>query len=139
MKKTKDMKGHLEYLLQNCQTALEELQRLNKELREAMRPNNTTVVDVNRIGALHRMVQDYLIIRVAGLFDKKSYAVSFEQKFAGKKEYEDIKNEDIIKYLQKLRGNFVGHKHIKPTYPETNIILSSNLLSILEKLDKILK
>ncbi len=103
-----------------------------------MRPDVTTEIDVNRIGALHRMVQDYLIVRVAGLFDKKDYVVSFEDAFNGDKNYEGIKQEAIIKYLQKLRGNFVGHKHKKSELPETSKILDSNLSSIFEKLDKIL-
>src|SRR3989338_1041290 len=106
MKKKENIKGHLKYLLQNCQTALGELKRLNTELKKAMQPDSGSEVDVNRIGALHRMVQDYLIIRVAGLFDDKSYAVSFEQEFTKEKEYEDIKKEEIIRYLWKLRGNF---------------------------------
>ncbi|MDD4333025.1 MAG: hypothetical protein PHT51_02830 [Patescibacteria group bacterium] len=138
MKEQEDIKGHLKYLLQNCQTAFIELKRLNKELKEAISKNVETKVDINQLGALHTIIQDYLIIRSAGLFDSKNYAVSFEQEFSQEKEYKNIKNEEIIKYLQKLRGNFVGHKHIKSSFPETSKILNSNLLNIFNKLDKML-
>jgi len=138
MRESIDIKGHLIYLLQNCQTAFDELRRLNTELQRARQPDAPAEIDVNQIGALHRMVQDYLIIRVVGLFDKKCYTVSFEQKFSGDKNYDNIKQEEIIKYLQKLRGNFAGHEHIKSESPETAKILKSNLLSIFKKLNILL-
>lgn len=138
MKNQQDITGHLKYLLRNCQTAFSELKRLNEEFQKATWPNAPINIDVSRIETLHRIVQDYLIIRVVGLFDEKDYAASFEKEFSKEVIYEDIKQEEVIKYLKKLRGNFVAHKHIKSEFPITCKILNSNLEDILKKLDAIL-
>jgi len=61
---------HLRYLVENCQIALKKLQELNIEPIRAMQQNNP--INPNPIGDLHRIVQDYLIVRVAGLFDKQT-------------------------------------------------------------------
>jgi len=55
------MNGYLKYVIENCEVALEELCRINGELRAGMNSNSS--VDVNRLGAYNRMIQDYLIIR----------------------------------------------------------------------------
>ena len=68
------MNGYLKYVIENCKTAFDELCKTNKELIVGMSPESNA--DVNRLGALNRMIQDYLVIRVAGLFDKDTRTVS---------------------------------------------------------------
>lgn len=134
-----DIHGHLEYLIQNCATAFEELRRLNSELLKLF-ISDEEAEDINRIGALHRMVQDYLIVRVAGLFDAESYTVSFDIIFREDENYKRIKKEDIIQYIVRLRHTFVAHRHKKLVdgLPETGKILESNLLDLLKELEALL-
>jgi len=116
---------------------LQELQELNNDLQSFMKSKSITG-NINRIGNLHLMIQDYLILRVSGLFDEKSYAISFERFFKDQQEYEDIKNSEIIKYIRELRGRFVAHNHKSAKFPETSIILTSNLKNQLQNLKDLL-
>ena len=131
------MKGSLLYILQNCQTAFEELRRLNEELAFALKPD-VKVENINRIGALHRMTQDYLIVRVAGLFDNDRRTASFQNLCPTDKEFLAIKEEAIIKYFIEFRHNFSAHLNLvrmqNDQNPETLKILSSNIVDILQKL-----
>ena len=84
--------GLLIYLLDNCIFAYDQLCKINNELIQGMSLDSNA--DVNYLGGLNRMIQDYLIIRVGGLFDKTKYmtkirkidkVVSFEKKFSSYK------------------------------------------------------
>lgn len=106
-----ETKGYLKYVVGNCEIALDELCRINKELNAGMSLDSNA--DVNRLGALDRMIKDYLIIRVAGLFDKDTRAISFENFFRNNSESDSIKNEDIIKSILEIRHRFVAHSDKK--------------------------
>jgi len=135
------MNGYLKYVIENCKTAFDELCRTNKELIDGMRTESNA--DVNRLGAFNRMIQDYLVIRVAGLFDKDSRTISFTNTFPKNQEVESIEQEEIIKKIIENRNRFVGHSdhdYISEgnfAIP-TNEICGSNLKTLLEKLERLL-
>lgn len=84
------MREVLLYILKNCETAFNELEKLNNELRSALIPTHDNS-DLTRIGNLHRMVQDYLITRVSGLFDNDDRTASFQNLCPNDPEYLKIK------------------------------------------------
>ncbi|HEX9721747.1 MAG TPA: hypothetical protein VGA53_00610 [Candidatus Paceibacterota bacterium] len=135
------MHGYLKYVVENCKTAFDELCKINKELAAGMSPESNA--DVNHLGALKRMIQDYLVIRVAGLFDKDSRTISFNNAFSQNQEVKNIEQEEIIKKIIENRNRFVGHSdhdYISEgnfAIP-TNEICNSNLRSLLERLEKLL-
>ena len=135
------MNGYLKYVVENCKTAFDELCKTNKELIDGMRLESNA--DVNRLGALNRMIQDYLVMRIAGLFDKDSRTISFNNAFPKNQEVESIEREEIIERIVENRNRFVGHSdhdYISEgnfAIP-TNEICNSNLKSLLEKLDRLL-
>jgi len=135
------MNGYLKYVIENCKTAFDELCRTNKELIDGMRTESNA--DVNRLGAFNRMIQDYLVIRVAGLFDKDNRTISFTNTFPKNQEVESIEQEEIIKKIIENRNRFVGHSdhdYISEgnfAIP-TNEICGSNLKTLLEKLERLL-
>lgn len=130
------MKGYLKYVIENCETALTELCRVNIELRAGMNLDSTA--DVNRLGAYNRMIQDYLIVRIAGLFDKDSRTISFANSSVGNSIVESSRNEEIIQYILQMRNKFVAHSEKQSIedgdFPDTDKICNSNLKEILEKL-----
>ncbi len=139
-------KSILSYILENCIFAHDELCKVNKELVEGMRLDSNT--DVNHLGAMNRMIQDYLIIRVGGLFDKTEQkakggvdeVVSFEKLFSNNQDFQKIKEQEIIKYIIEQRHNFVAHtnrEHIENNFPITAKICNSNLKEILQDLQKL--
>lgn len=135
------MNGYLKYIVENCKTAFDELCRTNKELIIRMNPESNA--DVNRLGAFNRMIQDYLVIRVAGLFDKDTRTISFSNAFPKNKEIESIEQEEIIKKIVENRNRFVGHSDHNYISEgnfaiPTNEICSSNLKTLLERLETIL-
>jgi hypothetical protein len=141
-------KAILNYILENCIFAYDELCRVNKELVEGMRLDSNA--DVNHLGAMNRMIQDYLIIRVYGLFDKTEHkakggvdeVVSFEKLFSNNQDFQKIKEQEIIKYIIEQRHNFVAHtnkKHIENNFPITSKICNSNLKESLLNLQNLLK
>jgi len=101
---------------------------------------NVEVKNITHIGNLHRMIQDYLIIRIAGLFDNDTHAASFQNFCPNDSDYLIIKNEPIIKYLIEFRHNFCAHSNLmrmeNGQFPETTKILQSNIPEILQKLLK---
>lgn len=130
--------GYLKYAVTNCLLAFEELQRTNTELLKKMSQDEP--ININRTGSLNRIVQDYLIVRVAGLFDKDSRTVSFFHEFHNDKNYLRIRGSEIIVYLIHMRNKFVAHKeknHFE--FPTTSKILQSNLCSLLDDLLELLK
>ncbi len=137
----------LNYILENCLFAYDKLCKVNKELVEGMKFDSNA--DVNHFGAMNRMIQDYLIVRVGGLFDKTEYkikggideVVSCERLFLNNQYFKTIKEEEIIKYIIKQRHNFVAHtnkEHIKNNFPITSKICNSNLKEILLNLKSLL-
>lgn len=130
----------LNYIIENCLFAYDELCKVNGDLILGMDPDSD--VDVNHLGAMNRMIQDYLIIRVGNLFDKTKGVVSFDKIFSGNKDYIKIKEEEeIIKYIMEQRNNFVAHTNIdfiKNSFPITEKIVSSNLKQLLEKMQELL-
>lgn len=134
------MNGYLRYVIENCEVALEELCQINEKLRIGMGPNSTA--DVNKLGAYNRMIQDYLIIRVAGLFDKDTRTASFANTFSGNPSFESARNKNIVKYILDTRNKFVAHSEEKwitnGNFPETSKICNSNLKEILEKLKSLI-
>ncbi len=140
--------GILNYILENCIFAYDELCKVNKELVEGMRLDSNA--DVNHLGAMNRMIQDYLIIRVGGLFDKTEHkatdgvdeVVSFEKLFSNNQNFQKIKEREIVKYIIEQRHNFVAHtnkEHIENNFPVTSKICNSNLKESLLNLQILLK
>lgn len=134
--RTKGMNGYLKYVIENCEVALAELCRINGELRAGMSLDSN--IDVNQLGAYNRMIQDYLIIRISGLFDKNARTISFANSFDGNPVVESAQNEEIIKYIRESRNKFVAHSEKKSVeagdFPETGKICNSNLKEILSEL-----
>ena len=130
------MKGYLKYIIENCEVAFTELCRINGELRIGM--SLDSVADVNRLGAYNRMIQDYLIIRVAGLFDKDTRTISFANSFVGNSVIKSSQGEKVIQYILEIRNKFVAHSEKKfietCDFSETDKICNSNLKEILGKL-----
>ena len=135
------MSGYLKYVVKNCMTAFDELCHVNKELVGGMTSESN--LDVNHLGALNRMIQDYLIIRVAGLFDKDTRAISLFNATIDSKEIENIRREKIIDRLIMSRNKFVAHsdrnyiskgEFIIPT----SEICNSNLGDIFSRLEQLL-
>ena len=135
------MNGYLKYVVENCKTAFDELCKTNKELIDGMRLESNA--DVNRLGALNRMIQDYLVMRIAGLFDKDSRTISFNNAFPKNQEVESIEREEIIKSTVENRNRFVGHSDHNYISEgnfaiPTNEIRGSNLKTLLERLERLL-
>ncbi len=126
--------GRLNYVLENCQTAYRELCRVNKELQEAM--NTSSPINPQPLGDLNRMIQDYLIVRIAGLFDKDSRVISFATLFHGSKELQSIRKEKVIKDIIHNRHNWVAHNNRNGQVMATADICNSNLEEILERMKK---
>jgi len=140
----------LDYVLGNCIFAYDELCRINKELVQGMRLDSDTDINLDHLGAMNRMIQDYLIVRVAGLFDKRKHRtkggadkiVSFEKLFFDNGDFKNIRKQEIIKYIIEQRNNFVAHvneDHIENNFPITSKICTPNLRELLENLQKLLK
>jgi hypothetical protein len=133
------MNGYLSYVIENCEVALKELGRINNELRAGMSLDSTA--DVNQLGAYNRMIQDYLIIRTAGLFDKDTRTISFVNLFPTNSVVASAQNEKIIQYILKTRDKFVAHSEkdwIENTnFPVTDEICNSNLKEILKNLKEL--
>ena len=135
------MNGYLKYVVENCKTAFDELCKTNKELIFGM--NLESNADINHLGAMNRMIQDYLVIRVAGLFDKDSRTISFNTVFPKNQKVENIEQEEVIKKIIENRNRFVGHldrdyiSDGKFAIP-TNEICNSNLKNLLERLEQLL-
>lgn len=135
--------GVLIYLLDNCIFAYDQLCRINKELNDEhskiKRKDFSSTVDMNKLGAMNRMIQDYLIIRVGGLFDTTKYSkkggadevISFEEKYSGNSIYKTARKQEIIKYIVDKRHNFVAHTNKKFDVPDSSKICNSNLKEIL--------
>lgn len=130
------MNGYLKYVIENCEFALTELCKINGELRTGMSQDSTA--DVNRLGAYNRMIQDYLIVRIAGLFDKDTRTLSFVNSFVGNPIVESARSEEIIQYILDSRNGFVAHSEKEfienGNFPDTEKICTSNLTEVLDKL-----
>ena len=144
----REKKAILNYILENCIFAYDELCKVNKELIAGKSFDSNA--DVNHLGAMNRMIQDYLIIRVGGLFDKTEHranggddeVISFEKLFSTNQSYQRIKSQEIIKYIIEQRHNFVAHtnkKHVENNFPITTKIRDSNLKDQLTGLQNLLK
>ncbi|MFA5359893.1 MAG: hypothetical protein WC349_02970 [Patescibacteria group bacterium] len=146
----KNYNGLLFYLLDNCIFAYDQLyiinNKLNKELNKINRKEFDSNVDMQYIGNMNRMIQDYLIIRIGGLFDKTEYktkrgideVISFEKLFSNNKNFKEIKKQGIIKYIIDKRNNFVAHTNKKFDVPDSSKICDSNLRNLLKSLQKLL-
>ena len=131
-----DIKGRLSYVLENCEIALRELCSVNKQLRDAMNVNS--IINPQPLGDLNRMIQGYLIVCVASLFDSDRRAVSFENLLRSDPTYESIKEEPIIKKIVKNRHTWIAHNDSKGEMFPTGEICGSNLEELLKSLRKLL-
>lgn len=134
----KEEKSILNYILENCIFAYDELCRVNKELVQGMRLDSKA--DVNHLGAMNRMIQDYLIVRVGSLFDRAKGVLSFDKLFSSNEDYKKMREEEVIKYIIEQRNNFVAHtnkSHVENNFPITSKICNSNLKGVLLNLQKL--
>lgn len=132
--------GYLKYVVRNCKAALQELCRVNEELNEGM--NSSSGVDVNKMINLDRMIKDYIIVRVAGLFDFDTRTVSFSTVFPGEQRVSRINQEEIVSRIIEARNRFVAHSDFiflttGDYIIHTNDICSSNLMDLLDELEEI--
>ncbi|OGF20495.1 hypothetical protein A2316_01560 [Candidatus Falkowbacteria bacterium RIFOXYB2_FULL_38_15] len=134
--------NYLQYNIENCEMAFDKLKEINEKLRAAMdldSPENPL-----GLGHYNRIIQDYLIIKVAGLFDKDTRTISFYNLFDNASEIEKIEKEDIIRYIEEKRPRFCAHydrdyiKSDENKFPNTQKIVNSNLKEILKRLQIIL-
>ena len=142
----KEFNGRLICLTENCIFAYDQLCKVNKELNEEhsrfKRNDFSSNVDFGYLGAMNRMIQDYLIVRVAGLFDEAEYrakgetheVVCFEKTLSGNEIYKRAKNQEIIKYIQHQRNNFVAHFNVNAESTVSSKICDSDLKKILLEL-----
>lgn len=134
--------NYLQYNIENCGAALSMLKLTNEKLRAAMRLDSAE--SPLELGYSNRIIQDYLIIKVAGLFDKDSRTISFYNLLGSTDEIKKIEKEEIIQYLEEKRNRICAHsdrdyiKGEEEAFPSTYKILSSNLGEILKKLVMIL-
>jgi hypothetical protein len=112
--------GFLFYSIGNCQNAFRYLKETNDQLNAAWRSGETS--KLNELGQHDRIYKDYLILKIAGLFDKHSdtlslpnFAAFLEREFSdGKRFAESLevicsKYEDIIKQITANRHKVVAH------------------------------
>jgi hypothetical protein len=66
--------GAISYSIGNCKNAFRYLKKTNDELNECWRSGRTD--NINELGQHDRVFKDYLILKVAGLFDKHNDALS---------------------------------------------------------------
>ena len=133
-------KGILSYILENCVFAYDELCQVNRDLINGMSPSSAA--DVNHLGAMNRMIQDYLIVRVAGLFDRTKGVVSLDKLFSGDAKYQAVKMNEVIQYIIQQRNNFVAHtnkSHIQNNFPVTERICKSNVRVLLVNFQALVK
>lgn len=139
--------GYLNYTIENCLFAYDELCKVNNELNQGMKSDSNA--DVNHLGAMDRMIKDYLIIRVGGLFDKTEYrtnggideVISFKKVLFNSQDFKSIEGQEIIKYIIEQRHNFVAHAnkdYIENNFPSTAKICESDLRELLKKMQKLL-
>lgn len=131
------MIGYLKYVVGNCSSALNELCAINQELRGGMSPESS--VDVNRLGLLNKIIQDYIVVRVAGLFDRDNRTISFLTFFPNNPLIKTISEEVIISKIKECRDRSVAHSDLDYIQQEDFVISTlelchSNLKSILERL-----
>ena len=133
-KELKDHSGYLRYAVENCLIAFEELGKVNGHLLKKISQHEP--INIQHEGSLNRIIQDYLILKVAGLFDEDSRTASFHHEFCNIKKYKKIRKSNIIKYIIKLRHKKVAHadKNYLFKFPTTSIIISSNLRNLLNSL-----
>ena len=135
------MNEYLKYVTQNCITALNELCIVNEQLRAELAPDAEG--DVNRTGALNRMIQDYIVIKVASLFDEDGRTISFRTVFPNNQRVKEIKSEEIMRSIKTSRDRCVAHSDQAFVFSEdflmpTADICTSNLGHLLEELDSLL-
>lgn len=127
--------GALRYFLGNCRFALDKLHEVNKKFR------NADGKELNSLGREQRVLAEYLIVRLASLFDQNKKAVSFENLCSDNKKYKNIKHVPVIKYVIDMRHNFVAHANFRRmmdgNFPSPAQLLNSNLRDLIEKLEKI--
>lgn len=107
-----DFNGRLIWVIDNCIFAYDQLCTINKKLKEefdkVQRRDFSSNTDMNYLGAMNSMLQDYLTVRVAGLFDKPEYkvrgethkVVTFEKILSEDKTYKRAKSQEIVEYIQ---------------------------------------
>lgn len=113
--------GSIQYGVGNCKNAFTYLKQKNDELNEAWRDGRTN--NLNELGHLDKVFKDYLILKIANLFDKRGDTLSFFslQKFFQKNlpDREDLfspsfakiksEYEDTINKIVKVRHKAVAH------------------------------
>ncbi|OFZ34368.1 MAG: hypothetical protein A3D92_21395 [Bacteroidetes bacterium RIFCSPHIGHO2_02_FULL_44_7] len=131
--------GSIQYGVGNCKNAYAYLKQKNDELNEAWR--NGTTHSLNELGHLDKVFKDYLILKIAGLFDKRGDTLSLFslQKFLQNNlpdseglfapGFVEIQNkyQDTIKKVVKVRHKAVAHT--SDDFPD-NILYTQDLLAM---------
>ena len=130
--------GFLFYSIGNCKNAFKYLKETNQELNEAWNSGKTN--NLNELGEKDRVFKDYLILKIAGLFDSSkdtisllNFAYFLEKEFSdGKQFFENLelireKYKTIIERIIKNRHKVVAHTDDKELH---NLIHMQDLLDM---------
>jgi hypothetical protein len=149
----KDLKGILIYTIDNCESAFDELKKINEKITNNELKDFNSDIDIQYLGIMNRILSDYLTIRVAGLFDKDDRNASFENITFTNNEYSiinSIKGNVVIKYLRNRRKEWGAHISVYKGLTQeemerkmennfnTSKIIDSNLKELLNKLKDLL-
>lgn len=102
--------GFLMYSLDNCKRAFEDLGKHNKALNEGMKlTNNITGKELNELGRLDRVLKDYIILKVANLFDRDSRTLSLLQLQSFLEELAPVTGAYFSEEFRKIRNEYREH------------------------------
>ncbi len=131
--------GSISYGIGNCKNAFEYLKKTNNELNECWRTGKTD--NINELGQHDRVFKDYLILKIAGLFDKSGDSLSlitfrtflktafpeFYKQFPEGLDGILAEFGEIIQQITKSRNKVVAHSN--KDRPD-NLIHTQDLLSM---------
>ena len=134
--------GYLKYIIENCKEALTELCSMNQKLKDSLGIESR--LNSNQLGILNRVLRDYLVIRISGLFDKDSRTISLINSDLDCGEIDKIRQETIINKLIMERDKGVAHSEEKYVMGEVirlyiDDIINSNLKDLLTRIELILE
>lgn len=95
--------GFLSYSTGNCKNAFKYLCEANQQLNDAWQLGETS--KLNDLGQRDRVFKDYLILKIAGLFDKHEDTLSLPN-FASFLEREFSDGNQFSQYLEKINNNY---------------------------------
>jgi len=137
-KEIRGFKADLNFILDECDFALDELHKMYSERVSLARSSKKSAYPDEYL----KVFRDYLIVKIWSLFDTDSRSLSFENVFSQNKEFLNIKRQEIIRIILKYRNKTVAHwdKKFRSEKGPMAIpkICRSNLKSMLHKLRELI-